>query len=154
MCKPQLLLANNTYCCHRGITVTICCPGPVATGSPDQPRAIYSGTGLITKSSNEKESSKRMVPARVAELIGKAAYHKLDECWIARHPVLLMGETSHLYVSVGRVCATQLLKVCSLAPGSRVRLLAPGLSAVMLECMLNKALLVDTTNQSSCRPAW
>lgn len=34
-----------------------------------------------------------MAPARVAELIGQAAYYKVDECWIARHPVLLMGET-------------------------------------------------------------
>ena len=33
-----------------------------------------------------------MSPPRVAELIGKATYHRVDECWIARHPVLLMGE--------------------------------------------------------------
>ena len=33
-----------------------------------------------------------MAPARVAELIGKAAYYRVDECWIAKHPVLLLGE--------------------------------------------------------------
>ena len=75
---------------RRRITVTICCPGPVATGSPDQPRSIYGGTGLVA--SHSRDSKKRMSPARVAELIGSATYHKLDECWIARHPVLLMGE--------------------------------------------------------------
>lgn len=37
-----------------------------------------------------------MAPARVAELIGKAAYYKVDECWIAQHPVLLMGQSSFL----------------------------------------------------------
>ena len=72
--------------------MSLCCPGPAATGSAKQPRSIYDGTGLITTATNDKESSKRMVPARVAELIAKAAYYKVDECWIARHPVLLMGE--------------------------------------------------------------
>lgn len=76
----------------RGVTVSLCCPGPAATGSPNQPRSIYSGTGLITTASSSKDSSKRMAPARVAELIGKAAYYKVDECWIAKHPVLLLGE--------------------------------------------------------------
>lgn len=80
--------------------MTVCCPGPVATGLPNQPRAIYNGTGLMvtSSSSSQKESSKRMAPARVAELIGKAAYYQLDECWIARHPVLLMGRHSKLGV--------------------------------------------------------
>lgn len=76
--------------------MTICCPGPVATGSPEQPRAIYDGTALMATSSSDKGSSKRMSPPRVAQLIGTAAYHRLDECWIARHPVLLMGETAWL----------------------------------------------------------
>ena len=80
----------TVLCWRRRITVTICCPGPVATGSPDQPRSIYGGTRLVT--SHSRDSKKRMSPARVAELIGSATYHKLNECWIARHPVLLMGE--------------------------------------------------------------
>ena len=83
----------------RGITVTICCPGPVATGSPDQPRSIYDGRGLITTHSGD--SKKRMSPARVAELIGSATYHKVDECWIARHPVLLMGKQTTSYTVDG-----------------------------------------------------
>jgi hypothetical protein len=48
----------------------------------------------MTTSSSSKESSKRMAPPRVAQLIGKATYYKLDECWIARHPVLLMGNAA------------------------------------------------------------
>ncbi|KAL0020618.1 hypothetical protein WJX79_000684 [Trebouxia sp. C0005] len=103
-CKTALMgyfASLQTELSTRGVTVTICCPGPVATGSPEQPRAIYNGTGLITTSSSDKGSSKRMSPPRVAELIGKATYHRVDECWIARHPVLLMGYLMQYFPSLG-----------------------------------------------------
>lgn len=103
-CKTALMgyfASLQTELSTRGVTVTICCPGPVATGSPEQPRAIYNGTGLITTSSGDKGSSKRMSPPRVAELIGKATYHRVDECWIARHPVLLMGYLMQYFPSLG-----------------------------------------------------
>ncbi|KAL0052302.1 hypothetical protein WJX82_011685 [Trebouxia sp. C0006] len=103
-CKTALMgyfASLQTELSTRGVTVTICCPGPVATGSLEQPRAIYNGTGLITASSSDKGSSKRMSPPRVAELIGKATYHRVDECWIARHPVLLMGYLMQYFPSLG-----------------------------------------------------
>ena len=93
MPRPAKACTEPAVPACRGVTVTLCCPGPAATGSPSQPRSIYSGTGLITTASSDKGSSKRMAPARVAELIGKAAYYRVDECWIAKHPVLLMGES-------------------------------------------------------------
>ncbi|KAL0036520.1 hypothetical protein WJX77_011154 [Trebouxia sp. C0004] len=103
-CKTALMgyfASLQTELSTRGVTVTICCPGPVATGSPEQPRAIYNGAGLITTNSSNKGSSKRMSPPRVAELIGKATYHRVDECWIARHPVLLMGYLMQYFPSLG-----------------------------------------------------
>ena len=39
-----------------------------------------------------RSSRKHMKPQRVAELIARAALRKVDKCWIAKHPVLLMGE--------------------------------------------------------------
>lgn len=39
------------------------------------------------------DKAKERVPAnRAAELIATAAYHGLDEVWVALHPVLFMGE--------------------------------------------------------------
>ena len=35
-----------------------------------------------------------MKPERVAELVTRAAYHKVSLCWIAKHPVLLLGESA------------------------------------------------------------
>lgn len=103
-CKTALMgyfASLSTELSARGVTVSLCCPGPTATGAPNQPRSIYSGTGLITTASSDKASSKRMAPARVAELIGKAAYYKVDECWIANHPVLLMGYLMQYSPSLG-----------------------------------------------------
>lgn len=41
---------------------------------------------------SSKSDKKRLAPSRVAELIGKAAYHRLDECWMAKHPILALGK--------------------------------------------------------------
>lgn len=81
---------NLSMCC-RGIRVTVACPGPAATGEDDKPRKVYNATGLVTKPSSNSKSKQRMKPSRVAELIGKAAYHRVHECWIAKHPVLALG---------------------------------------------------------------
>ena len=81
----------NASVVRRGVTVTIACPGPVATGTEDAPRNIYSSEGLTVKHEERGGSKKRLSPARVAELIARAAYNRLDMCWIAKHPVLLLG---------------------------------------------------------------
>lgn len=76
----------------RGITVTLACPGPVATGTEETPRNIFSSEGLTAKHEERGGSKKRLSPTRVAQLIARAAYNGLDMCWIAKHPVLLIGE--------------------------------------------------------------
>lgn len=85
----------------RGIGVTVVCPGPLATGSDARPRVVYGSTGLVTQAPSAV--SKRRVPAtRAAALIATAAWHGLDECWIAYHPVLLMGYLMQYFPSLGR----------------------------------------------------
>ena len=82
----------DLQCKCRGITVTIACPGPVATGSEATPRNVFSPDGLTAKHEERGGSKKRLSPARVAALIARAAYNRLDMCWIAKHPVLLLGK--------------------------------------------------------------
>ena len=77
---------------YRGVMVTIACPGPVATGTLDTPRNVFSSEGLTAKHEERGGAKKRLPPARVAALIARAAYNRLDVCWIAKHPVLLLGE--------------------------------------------------------------
>ena len=86
-------LTRGTMC--RGVTVTIACPGPVATGSEATPRNVFSSQGLTAKHEERGGSKNRLSPARVAALIARAAYNRLDMCWIAKHPVLLLGELLH-----------------------------------------------------------
>lgn len=78
----------------RGVGVTVCCPGPFASGLDGKPRVVYGAEGPIEQA-NTGLSKKRVPAWRVAELIAAAAYHELDECWIAYHPVLLMGKKKH-----------------------------------------------------------
>ena len=70
--------------------MTVCCPGPLATGSEAKPRVVYGAGGLITQGATGM-SQRRVSAQRAAALIATAAYHRLDECWIAFHPVLLLG---------------------------------------------------------------
>ena len=73
-----------------GVGATVCCPGPLATGGDGKPRVVYGSQGLIFQA-NTGMSKKRVSAVRAAELIATAAYYKMDEVWIAYHPVLLMG---------------------------------------------------------------
>ncbi|GLC37615.1 hypothetical protein PLESTB_001667600 [Pleodorina starrii] len=82
-----------------GVGVTLCCPGPVATGSAEAPRVVYGPTGRITQ--NATGSSNRLDPARAAQLIASAAAHGVDEAWMARHPVLAMGYIFQLLPRLG-----------------------------------------------------
>jgi len=71
--------------------VTVACPGPIDVGEEaTSTRMVYGADGLMQQKNTSK--SKKRVPVKVAAaLIAKAAYYKLDECWISNHPVLLMG---------------------------------------------------------------
>jgi dehydrogenase/reductase SDR family protein 7 len=84
----------------RGVGATICCPGPLATGGDGKPRLVYGPRGLIQQAATGM-SKKRVATARAADLIARAAFHKLDECWIAYHPVLLLGYLMQYAPSLG-----------------------------------------------------
>ena len=94
--------------------MTIACPGPVATGSEATPRNVFSSQGLTAKHEERGGSKKRLSPARVAALIARAAYNRLDMCWIAKHPVLLLGELlQHMTSSIMSLCGA-----CTVLPES------------------------------------
>ncbi|KAG2484642.1 hypothetical protein HYH03_016595 [Edaphochlamys debaryana] len=88
-----------TELADTNVHVTICCPGPVATGSAETPRVVYGPNGRIVQ--NNTGSSNRHDPARTAELIASAAAHGVDEAWIARHPVLAVGYIFQLVPLLG-----------------------------------------------------
>ena len=78
------------------VKVTVCCPGPIQTGSESSPRMVYGPRGLVQKHSTTGTglSSKRLPATLVAELIGAATWHDMNEAWMAFHPVLLIGYLS------------------------------------------------------------
>lgn len=98
------------------VGVTICCPGPLT--STGRTRVVYGATGLISHG-NTGLSKSRVPTDRAAELIAKAAYNELDECWIAHHPVLMLGYLSQ-YMSF---VASMILK--KIGPG-RARAMRDG----------------------------
>jgi len=73
----------------RGVDVTLCCPGPIATGADGAPRNIFGAAGRIVH--NNTGAAQRIAPGRAAALVIAAMAHGLDECWIARQPVLGVG---------------------------------------------------------------
>jgi dehydrogenase/reductase SDR family member 7 len=101
-----------------GVGATVCCPGPLATGNDGKPRVVYGANGLIQQA-NTGMSKKRVHATRAAELIAAAAYYKLDEAWIAFHPVLLMGYLMQYMPSLG-------MKVLKKIGPGRVALLKDG----------------------------
>lgn len=98
---------NAVHAVCRGVTVTLACPGPVATGTEGMPRNVFSAEGLTAKHEERGGAKKRLAPKRVAELIARAAYNGLDTAWIARHPVLLLGACCsfpHIPASTTAMC--------------------------------------------------
>ena len=55
--------------------VTICCPGPIATGNDGKPRSVYGASGLVQQAETSAAAKKRLDPAATAAWIGAAAYH-------------------------------------------------------------------------------
>ncbi len=81
-----------TEVCDRNVGITICCPGPVSSGSEvATERSVYGPDGMITRT-EEPNPKGKVHPRRYAQLVANAAAHGVDECWIAKHPVLLVGE--------------------------------------------------------------
>ena len=103
--------------------VTICCPGPIATGNDGKPRGVYGASGLVQQVETSAAAKKRLDPAATAAWIGAAAYHGLDEAWISRQPVLFLSASFRLFCaysapSAGGMCVSQWL-VAHIAIGVR-----------------------------------
>ena len=70
--------------------MTVCCPGPTSTGvAGDAPRHVYGPTGKVSRAADTKG---KMTPDRAVQLIMNAAAAGVDEAWMAKQPVLLMGK--------------------------------------------------------------
>ena len=74
----------------KGISVSVICPGPVDAGDQTQPRRVYGRDGMMEQK-NSSKSSKRVNIDVFSNLALRAVYHKLDECWITKNPILFMG---------------------------------------------------------------
>lgn len=79
-----------TEIADRGVSVTVCCPGPVSAGPGSPPRSVYGARGLVVHDETGGKGG-RVAAERAATLVASAAAHGVDEAWICRHPVLLMG---------------------------------------------------------------
>ena len=102
-CFQDILDKSPVMVCCRGVGVTVCCPGPIAATHEGQMRAVWGAQGLTSKPA-QLGSGSRQHPSRVASLIGTATYHGLQECWISKHPILLLG----------RVCSHAMVQQCPL----------------------------------------
>jgi NAD(P)-dependent dehydrogenase (short-subunit alcohol dehydrogenase family) len=74
----------------RGIGVTVICPGPVGSTS-DTPRMLFGPKGKISRL--EQQDKRRMAPARAVQLMANAMAAGVEEAWLAKQPVLTMGES-------------------------------------------------------------
>jgi hypothetical protein len=75
---------------------------------------VYGATGLVQQQETGSPS-KRVKATRCAELIASAAAHGLAECWISKHPVLLMCECLaawHILVGCHVVYALHVMAAC------------------------------------------
>lgn len=112
MGQPYLLFESFVTaaleCCCRGVGVTICCPGPIATGTDGKLRNVYGASALVQHAETSAAVKKRMDPARTAAWIGAAAYHGLDEAWISKQPVLALSAPPARVSPLHDVSRTQL----------------------------------------------
>ena len=76
--------------------MTLCHPGPIATGTEGQPRCLYGPKGPITHSDPPASTKGRQSTKRVAALVLQAAYNNVESCWICQHPILVTGQISQI----------------------------------------------------------
>ncbi len=79
---------SNSHC--RGLGVTVCCLGPITTGTPGQPRYVYGASSLEPTTDSTKG---RLTVDAAAAWVAAAAHHGVDRTWISKQPVLSLGET-------------------------------------------------------------
>lgn len=113
----------NTELSNQNIGATVICPGPLLNEEINSDsRTVFGASGFIKEGaaaeSNsqqfQKRSKNRVTIQEATEFIARAIYFKLDECWIARHPVLLMGYLSQYFPMVS-------LQILKLIGPNRVR---------------------------------
>lgn len=79
---------------HRGIDVTLACPGPIAT--PIVKNAFTGETGkLLSEEVVSRDTTRRMTSQRCAELMVRALYHGIPEVWISPNPFLAFTALAH-----------------------------------------------------------
>jgi dehydrogenase/reductase SDR family protein 7 len=88
MLRLDATLSSNAYVECRGLGVTICCLGPIATGTAEQPRNVYGASGLQPAVDS---GSNRLSDTEAAAWLGAAIHHRLDRVWISKQPVLSLG---------------------------------------------------------------
>lgn len=102
-------------------------------------RNVFGPQGLIQSPAGaSRRSSKHMAPQRVAELVVRAAVHKVDKCWIAKHPVLLMGYINQYFPKLGLEIMKQI------GPG-RAAQLEKGGSGYNVGAMIKRAFKATKT---------
>eukprot|EP01025_Chloroclados_australasicus_P003426 TRINITY_DN10806_c0_g1_i1.p3 TRINITY_DN10806_c0_g1~~TRINITY_DN10806_c0_g1_i1.p3 ORF type:complete len:180 (-),score=17.82 TRINITY_DN10806_c0_g1_i1:364-831(-) len=79
----------QTELADKGISVTMICPGPVASAQTDAKRTVYGPKGLITQDAGSQKG--KVQHQRAVDLIALSVYKRLQEVWIAKHPVLGLG---------------------------------------------------------------
>ena len=72
----------------RGVGVTVACPGPIAGADT---RTVFGPRGKVLKEEEKAGQGKKVPMERCCDLICRAAAFGVQEAWIARHPVLLVG---------------------------------------------------------------
>ena len=70
--------------------MTVCCLGPITTGTPGQPRYVYGASSLEPTTDSTKG---RLTVDAAAAWVAAAAHHGVDRTWISKQPVLSLGET-------------------------------------------------------------
>ena len=118
-----------------GVGATVVCPGPLASTACQ--RMVYGSTGLMQQAVQTGMSKKRVGVEQCAALVAAAAYHNLDECWIAFHPVLLMGYLMQYVPTLGMAVLKRI------GPGRVSQLRDGSGSGYDVRAMLSGAAKVD-----------
>lgn len=95
----------------QGISVTVVCPGPIATSTPrtlmppgNDPAALPTSDDVAEAlPDDDEEKRNRMTSEHCASLIVSATYHKLHEAWISTQPVLLVMYIMQYLPGLGRL---------------------------------------------------
>lgn len=84
-----------------GVATVVACPGPLAPAPGAPPRMVWGPTGMVPAAMENAASRSRVSLERAAALIVRAAAAgDVRACWIARHPVLLIGYLTQYFPSL------------------------------------------------------